>query len=288
MFRYHELNDIKDFIKRLNDLPLETTDYEEVKTGIRTLFQDGRIVVPAMNLNLKQNLYRGVIHKEKPMSVDKLGAPKNNNVNNFQRCNSPGNAMFYCAGGESVVFHELRPCVGDKIYVSKWVVNKNDFFLARIPNPNYKDLCTATSAMHNFFDDKFIETISDGSPDKYKITAAISDFTLNEKLFDSKVLGIIYNSTAYKGEASNLAISPQTVDESMSLVCVEEWVIKGISEEGFSAKPTDFASCFTDGNIRWVGRQKQWSIPPMSKATFVMGENGWIATDQDGNEILPS
>lgn len=288
MFRYHKLDHIKEFIQRLNDLPLETTDYEEVKTGIRTLFKDGRIVVPAMNLNLKQKLYRGVVYKEKPMSVDKLGAPKNINVNNFQRCNSPGNAMFYCAGGVNVVFHELRPRVGDKIYVSKWVVDKSDFFLARIPNPDYEGFCKASSAMHSFFDDKFLEQNLDDSPDKYKITAAISDFTLNEKLFDSKILGIIYNSTAYKGKASNLAISPQAVDESMSLVSVEEWVVKGVSEAGYSAEPTDFASCFTNGNIKWVGRQKQWVIPPMTKAKFVMGRDGWIATDENGSEIFPS
>ena len=282
---------VADVTNRINRLSLDEEDYEKVKTGIRTLFTAG-IDARGATLRPEQKLFRGVSYEEKPTSVDKLGAPPVDLVTGFQRCNGPGNPMFYCAGGIGVVFYELRPKAGDKVYVSKWSIVRNDFHLMYVSHPEHSELSDPVSAIYQFFDTKFMEPIHADFSYRYKITAAITDFFLREGLYDDTsrtIGGVRYTSAAYPGgRADNIAILPAVLAQSMSLDFVEEWVIRSELDSGFEASAVDIASNFDGGEIHWEGRSKQWIVPPKSTCRFVMGPEGWIVLGADGNEIDPT
>ncbi len=76
----------------------------------------------------RTTFYRGVIYAEKPMNVGYLGYPPARLVNNYQRCNGPGKPMFYCSVDSAAVFAELDAQLGDKVYLSKWTIDKEFFF----------------------------------------------------------------------------------------------------------------------------------------------------------------
>ncbi len=278
---------VAEITKRINRLRLDTENYEEVRTGIRTFFKSG-IDAHGITLNPKQKLFRGVSYNDKPTTVDKLGAPPANIVTGFQRCNRPNSPMFYCATGIGPVFYELQPSVGDKVYVSKWSVIKPDFCVGYISPPDLSKFDHFLTAIYLFFDTKFMEPIHDDFSYRYKITAAITDFFVHENLYEPKIEGVQYTSAAYPGGAENLALLPSVVSKYLSLDYVEEWVIKQISKNGFVASADDIASNFDDGKIHWEGRSKEWIIPSKSICNFEMGPNGWIATLEDGSEIDPT
>ncbi|WP_298987423.1 hypothetical protein [uncultured Roseibium sp.] len=290
LFKEYTAAEVAIFVSRINRLPLESEDLEELRDGIRTLFQT-KIPVVGQTLMPGQKLFRGVSHDTKPTSVDKLGAPPDEKVCGFQRCNGPGRAMFYCAAGIAPIYFELKPKVGDKIYISRWSVVRPDFAVLKIYEPDHSKLSPAISSIYQFFDTKFTEPIHDSFSYRYKVTAVITDFLLHEGLFEREhnIAGIKYTSTAYPSKAENLAILPSTVAESMLLESVDEFEIEEVTKDGFRTKRLDFTTRFDgDGQILWEGRGREWKIPPKSIAIITQGDEGWSVTDADGNVIDPT
>lgn len=278
---------VRKIIQEINRINLEDADYDYVKQKVGNLF--GGIKCPGISLNKGQALFRGIIYNDKPINVSYLGAPPKELVLGFQRCNSPWNPLFYCSGHQAPVLHEIQPKKGDKVYMSKWSVAKNDQFISTLsPNHLGADMAPLVSSIYSFFDTKFSEQIHDTFSFRYKVTSAIAELLIRDNLFDHKAAGLAHTSVAYPGGADNIVLLPDYVDSSLSLDYVEELEIVDVTDEGFEVKSTDIATDFASNIIHWEGRTKQHTIPPKSKANFVMENGGWVMKDTEGNIIDPN
>lgn len=278
---------VRKIIQELNRINLEEVDYDYVKQKVGNLFRG--IKCKGISLNKGQSLFRGIVYDEKPANVSYLGAPPEELVSGFQRCNSPGNPLFYCSGHQAPVLYEIHPKKGGKVYMSKWSVIKNDQFLITLsPNHLDDDMSPLLSSIYSFFDTKFSEPIHDTFSFRYKVTSAIAELLIRDNLFDRKAVGIAHTSVAYPGGADNIVLLPEYVASNLSLDYVEELEITDVSKQGFQAKFTDIATDFIGGIIHWKGRTKEHAIPSKSTANFVMENGGWVMKDNEGNIIDPN
>lgn len=284
-FNHSAVRKITQDINRIN---LEEADYTYVKEKVGNLFAG--ITMQGISLNINQPLFRGIIYQEKPENVSYLGAPPEELVSNFQRCNSPKNPLFYCAGHPGPVLFEIHPKQGDKVYMSKWSVVKNDDFIITLSASHLSDEITPIdSAIYTFFDTKFSEPVHETFSFRYKVTSAISELLIRDELFDKKSLGLAYSSVAYPGGADNIVLLPECVDDNLSLDYVEEYEVIDISEQGINVRPTDIATNFTGNIIHWEGRKRQHTVGPFSEMQFEMESEGyWVMRDVEGNVIDPN
>lgn len=278
---------VRKIIQEVNRINLKEVDYDYVKQKVGNLF--GGIKCNGISLNEGQPLFRGIVYNDKPTNISYLGAPPKEFVTGFQRCNSPGNPLFYCSGNQAPVLYEIHPQKGDKVYMSKWSVEKADQFLITLsPNHLDDDLDPLISSIYSFFDTKFSEPIHDTFSFRYKVTSAIAELLVRDNLFDRQAIGIAHTSVAYPGGADNIVLLPEYVNSNLSLDYVEELEIVDVTKEGFQVIFTDIATDFTDGIIHWEGRAKQHTIPAKSIAHFIMESSGWVMKDNEGNTIDPN
>lgn len=278
---------VRKIIQEINRINLESADYDYIKKKVGNLF--GGLKFKGISYDKGQALFRGIIYQVKPTNVSFLGAPPRDKTTGFQRCNSPGNPLFYCSLHKSPVLYEIHPKKGDKVYMSKWSVKKDgQFILSLSPNHLDDDMSSIDSAVHSFFDTKFSEPIHETYSYRYKVTSAIAELLMYDGLFvDGKVMGITHTSVAYLGNSENVVLLPEYADHILSLDYVEELEVVDVTDNGFKTRSTDIATEFTDNAIFWKGRSRQHSIAPMSIAHFTKENGGWVMKDNEGNIIDP-
>jgi len=278
---------VREIIKNLNQMDLDQADFDHIKKQIGYLMTglQMKMVTPHKD----SRLYRGVIYKEKPTKTNFLGYPPATLITDFQRCNSPGNSMFYCSVDPSAVYYELGVRPGDKVYVSKWSVLQ-DFFLNRIaPRDEDETDDLVGGVVLTFFETKFSQPIHETYSSQYKITSAISEKMTSGKLMDEhRILGgLTYPSVTHPNRSENVAIRAAVVDQFLHLDYVEEILIADVQGKNISYTCTDFSSKFDGGNIVWTGKPLHWTMAPGAMLTVKAESDGWVARDENGNIVNP-
>jgi hypothetical protein len=270
-------------IKKLNRMDLDRIGYGHIKNTIQSLITG--LPIRMITPHLSARLYRGVIHKDKPLDVKLLGYPPKELVTSFQRCNPPNSPMFYCSVDPAVVCSESRVRHGDRIYLSKWSVVE-EFFCARIsPNEEGHKNSLEHELIFGYFETKFLQPVHETYSNQYKITAAICEkLTTGNIIGDPRTNGgLTYPSVAHPSRSENLAIQPHVVDRCLRLDWVEELLIEEVTDISISYNRTDFSANFENGLIVWTGKPLHWTLAPGELITMTAEHDGWVARDMDGN-----
>ncbi|WP_322009734.1 hypothetical protein [Paraburkholderia sp. J12] len=282
---------VREIVTALNRADLRTADYAYLVARVGELIKG--IPMRAASVRPGTTLYRGVIYKEKPGNVSYLSYPPAHLVKNYQRCNGPGSPMFYCSVDSAAVFAELDAQPGDKVYLSKWIINK-EFFFFRIP-PDTSDAIkddAAFSKIETFFETRFAQPIHETYSEQYKLTAAITEkFSTGNLIGDAasingRVLGAVaYRSVAHTPRSDNVAIRPSVVDQCLQLTNVREVEVVGREGESRTVRETDFSANFEDGKINWAGRPGHWTVEPGGSLQFAVENGEWVARSADGTVV---
>lgn len=282
---------VRELVTALNRADLRTADYAYLVARVGELIKG--IPMQAATVQPGTTLYRGVIYAEKPINVGCLSYPPAHLVKNYQRCNGPGSPMFYCSVDRAAVFAELDAQLGDKVYLSKWTINK-EFFFFRVPPDTTDEMKddAAFSKIETFFETRFAQPIHETYSEQYKLTAAITEkFSTGDLLGDAaivngRVLGaVVYRSVAHTPRSDNIAIRPPVVDQCLQLTDVQE--IEVLSRDGDSrtVRETDFSSDFAGDKINWAGRPGHWVVQPGESLQFVVENGQWVARTADGKVV---
>ena len=233
----------------------DRVDLKEVSERIKELFKDYKY--STLKLDKGYAFYRGTVFKEKPTKISKLSYPP---VKESKpgRANFERQQMFYCSSTKHAPCCELELKEGDRIILSKWVLQK-----PTVLNVIGKLSTDINSFNTNLKKDLIKESITNifcmpvdkGQEDNYKLTATIAQFLFQNPYNKSKLFDIIaYPATIDDTYDNNFAIQPVFIDNNNLTINEVEYVelIKKEDAE-FHLKLLDKTSKFKNETIEWEG-----------------------------------
>jgi hypothetical protein len=273
----------------LNRVGLKTADYDYLLKQVGDLIDGVPLRVDVIAAG--QRVYRGVRHLDKPRQTKLLTHPPAEMVIDFQRCNRPGNPMFYASADAPTVLAELNAKSGDVVYLSTWTVER-EFLFFRIPlltsNPDLED-DPRFARVSTFFETKFMQPVHHTFSYQYKVTAAIAHRLSNspiaggDEILEGRELGaIVYPSVAHVSRTHNIAVRPDMVQECLKLRGVREIEVIGSNDDAFEFVERDFSAEFVDGEIMWKGRTAEWAMESGQPLNFTIENKAWVARDRHG------
>lgn len=286
-----KLSEAREIRRKLSRVDLSSAEYGYVKSIVEQFVKG--FYIRAFTLKKGQRLYRGVKYDFQPDNVSFLGAPPAHKVEGFQRCNKPHSPMFYCSVDPAAVFYELDVKEGDVVYLSKWSVDIDDFFVSPVVCQLDDDsLYSALDMVYTYFETVFSQPVHDTFSYQYKVTAAISELLaargVNGDPAGREIGGLSFPSVSHPNCSDNLVLYPDVSERCLSLDYVEEVEVIKVSGKTIDVKFTDISNSFDSGVINWAGRPGEWSIAPGQVLTFTAEPDGWVARDSVGNVVSPS
>ncbi|MCG7518810.1 hypothetical protein [Ruegeria sp. Ofav3-42] len=292
----------RQLITAINSAHLDRSNYKTLQSQINELFQG--YALKGMSLAQDQMIYRGRVMAGKPSSIDELKAPPAEAVKGFQRCNSPGNPMFYGGFVLGAIFAEvIGPDTSDgKIFVSRWVAPEGFFAVELLPKENQAEMDTSRTQaiVDTFIETKFVGRVHETYSNDYKVTAAIAEKALSGSLSEEANDGfpitpkegeglgcIIYPSVQATGRGPNVAMIPSYANRHLIPDCVEEIHFRRKSEESFEINRIDYAKpSLTDNTLVWTGKQLHWTVDSGSTATVGVEGGQYVVRDESGKTVL--
>ena len=243
-------------------------DHAEIVRRVRSVFRDAKY-------QKRPIIYRteAVIRASKRDDeawfdhVNKFSYPPNALLNNYGRCNCPGEPIFYCSSENAVPIFEIRPSVNDFVAVSHWgtgLVAKNlEFYILPVGTKAIIDHLPEDDQLRNVLlqEDIFREDTPQDIKDideyigrlffedannyknlywfTYAITNAVLGLTFTKsgkKIDGQKLDGIMYPSVASKLSGFNLALTKEYVDKNLKLVAAGMWKVVSIDNIKFEYK----------------------------------------------------
>lgn len=275
-------------IRGLNLLDLDETPYEIVLEMCSELFV-------GLKTTMRTNggaelLFRSRVNPSiRPSKVDELGAPPAEAVTGFQRCNAPGNPMFYAASKRRTALLESRAKKGDIVYLSQWIGREsyktNNLLIASDDEIDAMDDDGKGSIIYSFMDSMFTKRIHSDFSNDYKISAALSermttgfpDIVGGVERNDGKI-AIRYPSVFDKKKSYNTCFHAETAENKLRPLHVMEAVVVQSHGMHIDIRVMDTAFSFQDGKIEWTGSPHR--LPAMR------GEDGSVLLRSDGKEWL--
>ena len=259
-------------IRQLNGMNFDEIEFPYVKKIVGEL--KGGVPLLLRDMTFDRPIFRAVIHARKPTLASFLGHPPKELVTGYQRCNPPGEPVFYEALDPATPLFEVNPRPGDRVYRSKWSLEgevtvfqtsgwgevEGEFPL--LGNPGSQQVMS-------YIDTVFSAPIPHTFSTRHKVTAAlVSSLRGRIQNKPSSRLGVVtYPSVADPDKGVNISIQPEIVSDQLTLDWVEELVIEDPKlNPAPNAEPgklmvfssVDFANEFTDGEVLWKNRGKRF------------------------------
>ena len=252
--------DARRIIRDINRLNLENVDFKHLKNKLGTLLYCS---FPGDLIDINHGFYRAnIVDEGRPVNVARLSYPPYEKIADYQRCNSPGFPVFYCAPDQGTACSEIYAKIGNTVYVSNWIVT-HPFFCTNIALPmTYGD---ASDLVNTFIETKFVQEIHKTFSHQYKVTAAIIEMLFSEPnelipVHDSvkgNVVPFGMSAVKYPSIATGLsgycyAIKTDAVDNCLKLESVLELKIENIEGSRIGVTCTDKSlKILEDGTIEW-------------------------------------
>ena len=288
------LSRVREIVTALNRIDLARADYAYLRERISLLVKG--FSLKASLVPVGTAFFRGIIYPQRPTHVSALSPPPPEIITNYQRCNCPGRPMFYAGMDIAAIFAEIDAKQGDKVYLSKWLVEK-EFFYFRIPPIPASEIQNdpAWANIETFLETRFIHPIHETFSHQYKLTAAISQqFSNGAILIDGieksgpRLGAVAYPSVAHSSRSDNIAIQPSTVQDCLKLQDVREMYVVEHIGNSRKVQYLDFSANFDLGLINWAGRMPQWTIGPGEVVTFAVEQYEWVARKDNGSIVHPA
>lgn len=271
--------ELKKRVRLLRGLDLKHANFDYLK----------KLLIPLMNgyfisstvSNIEEPIYRAVSWSTKPTNKVQLGCPPASKVK-LGRANNPEKPVFYGSAGCHSTIIELAPNLGDRLVISKWRTNANlhlvcagytaDAFKNKSGMNRFENLPwvnqhktdplsnrNGNKIIHEFLAHEFMKKIPRNQEWKYKISAAISEISLNALSFGIngapaiEVAGILYPSTPNEANADNVALRSHIAEKYLDFVSAQYIeIIQKTDRPEYTMRGLDFADSLSDtGEIKW-------------------------------------
>lgn len=246
---------------------LDTVDYAYVKKMIARLTNGLSMIVQSRGgADCLFRVRRGA--QKKISNISEILSPPPSAVSNYQRCNAPGEPLFYAASTRMAAIKESRTECGEIIYLGQWINHTNYpvnvVLMSDISNYNfvYRE---AEKVLYPYFDAIFTRRVHSTFSNDYKLTSALSEQLMTrvpkeiKGVGDDGLVAMKYPSVANLGSnIHNTVMHPDFVKKHIQLKhLMEAEVIK--KGDDVSLKILDTATVFSDGIINWT--EKKYHIP---------------------------
>jgi hypothetical protein len=247
------IENIKNILQLLGDLNLsDTKSYEIVKEIIKGMLLPHNLV----NIRKGAYLYRARSNKDNEVFKFKNQIsynPDNTKIKEFGRANEVGQSLFYASNlYETAIFESSlliknnpQKIPKETLTLGRWYVRKPIKLLAILNNYEALEKNEQLQYLYtqlekneinsdpklrlilDFFSNEFARDVK-GDTNLYKITSAYFNYILSK--YKGEISGVMYPSVQFKYNDTNVAIVPDTVDDSLVL----DWV--GELEVDFKSK----------------------------------------------------
>jgi len=294
--------DIDQTILKIENADFKKLKIEDFEEYLTPLFRGYRVTAPRFEKGIY--LYRGRIC-EKPQNIKEISYPPSETIKSYGRANNVGESFFYAATARAVPFFELNIKKGQYLALSRWKTTDKlllnhigfskeckEYLSSNRTLDDIYDFVKSTKArsdlnalVHDYLSFKFSKAVNFGEERYYKLTIAIS-----RKLFESEIFsGLLYPTITMTGNADNIVLKRNFVDQSLEFKSVESIEIKEAKDRKYDIQVLDSATKVNEkGDLLWSGRVLQWQLKQQGQEIIVKSEGGeWIAYDGDGNRIDP-
>ena len=261
--------EIRAKIRQLTRVNLKTAGYETIKSVFDSM-------LPGLLTEIKMTsggelFYRARIGCEKPNIVRQMMSPPAECVRSYQRCNAPGDPMFYSASKRATALLECGAKAGDTAYLGQWIGRQqipinNIFYMSN--DVGGHEISPKQDVILTFFETLFTRRIDKAFSDDYKLTAALTTILAGSFLGDNPFnigadgrAGLRYPSVAHIDGGYNTAFYPEFAEERLEFLHLMEIKIADVSGENFAYEVADTAYVFDDGIIKWTGKPDLIPVP---------------------------
>ncbi len=257
---------IRDIIRELNRIDLETVEYQKVVEKIMPLVTQIPMFIQMSKST--ELFFRSRICNNKGIEcIDELFAPPNELVKGFQRCNPPHKSMFYSSSKRITTLLECNVKVGDIVYLSQWI-NKEptplNILLSHNIETNLQQISSEQEIITSYLDTIFTRPIHKSFSNAYKITAAITELITNnfkpnkdQDIRDDENVALVYPSILDIQGSYNTVFSPNLAKERLLPLHIMK--LKVIEKNGRSIKVKiiDNAREVIEGKIIWLNDENK-------------------------------
>jgi hypothetical protein len=169
-----------------------------------------------------------------------MGPPPSRLVTGYQRCNSPGNSVFYLSASPETAIFEVRPSVGDNVFLA--IFRPICDLVANFNFEKLSDCIDETDsaieiAVKTFFDTLFTRRVHSTFSNDYVITAALSEIFLEKtakgitgcgEKVDS--MGLAYPSVVNISGEINFAFRSSMI-ENFRIFGVSHFVVRSVLDD---------------------------------------------------------
>ena len=134
------------------------------------------------------------------------------------------------------------------------------------------------------FSEYFMCKVNEDESFRYKLTTAIGEVHLGSITnHDAQFAGILYPSTRLWANGDNLALLPWFADSHLEFRKALHVRIRDRTDTTIDIDYADAAHEFeTSGQLRWLGRVRNWALQPKQKAKFLFA----AGLDADGDYMV--
>lgn len=236
-------------------------------------------------------------------------------ADSFQRIGRPGERVFYASTSPLAAKHEIRPGVGDIVYLSSWRLTRPpvcftfgyDEVVYRRLNPendvplHFKDR-SANQTLHlnelYRMCNEALATPTSEEPLIHKLSSAFLEALGHssgmmiegnrpEFLRNGIIDGVLYPAVAMRLLADNLALKPDYVDKFARLQWVEKVLVERVSDDGpYEFSILDFGvPDYSRKVVVWNRRLPRVWLQTGERYTARFKDGAFVVFDQNGREV---
>lgn len=254
--------DLKRRISALARMDPRKVSYEMLSASYSAILTGVQAVVGASNAELYFRARRNP--RTKPAHLRELGPPPAEIIADYQRCNQPGQPMFYTASRRITALRESRIARGDMVYLSQWIgkegvaVNKSLYETEEMPSGH--EWSSRSQAVYAHIEALFTRRIHEDFSEDYKFTSAATSAMMQKfphgehGIKEDGLVGLRYPSVLDIENSYNTVFHSAHLG-AFELLHVTELEIINVGDIKIDAAIRDTAVKFPGGLIAWTGEK---------------------------------
>ena len=258
-----ETSELRKITKQLDQINLQHVEDKILSRGLQVLH--AYLPTRTINTAVGQSWFRVRTHAPKKIkNTSGLKSPQASYVKGYQRCNRPGNPMFYASDHPTTALSESNLEVDQEIYLSQWCCHEkipiNHTMVPALSDPN-EPVQKGEEFLVGYLREKFTERISMSFSHKYKLTACMAEFLTTNlpedsglNILDDGLVGLVYPSVQDQSGRWNVALHPTVVERSLDAAHVIKATVTSITPSGFRLRIEDTSQSIEGSAIIWSGK----------------------------------
>jgi hypothetical protein len=284
------LEDVRLAVEQINECVERRGSIEEMKELVKVLTAGYSLNFPRFFAGSRFYRARVMPGPGPPLNLSEFGVPPRSCCRSNQRCNRPGEPMFYCSDHPSGPLAEVGAEVGNLVVLSQWLAKdpvvvlqvgyseatyiRLGFRKPHIPKwmvpPENNNNADHQREVNHYLSELFTQKVPNGEEHRYAPSIAITEKFLSFNVVDEKGLfpdqpdmkieGIIYPTVALRASCENLALRAEFAVQSLLLEAADFVEILDIDpQEKYNAR-------YLGSVVRWCQPGELiWGFLPMEK-----------------------